>query len=70
MEEPLGVHGALSADWDMGLDVVSPYPNNLSVSTGTLLSIHSPHDVLCECVCVSICDSLWQPGEEGYVQTG
>lgn len=57
VEEPLCVHGALSADWDMGPDMVSPPSKHLSVSTGTPLSIHSPHDVLCECVCQQ---HLWQ----------
>lgn len=52
MEEPLSVHGALSADWDLGPDLVSaiqsrqlPLQSIHPFHTGVALSIHGSHDV-------------------------
>ena len=54
VEEPLSVHGALSADWDMGPDVVSLHPNICLSAQGhhCLFTVHMMCSV---CVCVRVC---------------
>lgn len=52
VEEPLGVHGALSADWDMGPDVVSPYPNICPSALGHYC-LFTVHMMCCVSACVS-----------------
>lgn len=67
VEEPLCLNGALPADWNVGPDLVSLHQNICPpIHTGTPLSIHSPHDVLCVGMCVraavTVCGSQEKKG--------